>query len=108
MHVREFAPQLAQRGNTPLMLAAQNGHTECVRLLEDAGANKEAKNSVRVPLLRPCDVHIVDTLSFSELCKLCFFCHFFLFNCLLDIHRQGLRLVLLLHFDSMAAWPDCV
>ena len=30
------------------MRAAENGHTECVRLLIDAGAKKEARDTVRV------------------------------------------------------------
>ncbi len=37
-----------QFGYTALIWAAQKGHTDCVRLLIDTGANKEAKESVRV------------------------------------------------------------
>jgi hypothetical protein len=37
----------AQGGETALMLAAAYGHADCVRLLIDAGADKEAKNIVR-------------------------------------------------------------
>jgi ankyrin repeat protein len=37
----------AQNGYTALMLAAENGHIDCVRLLVDAGAGKEAKSTVR-------------------------------------------------------------
>ena len=37
-----------QDGMTALMYAAHEGHTECVRQLIDAGADKEAMTSVRV------------------------------------------------------------
>ena len=37
-----------QRGWTALIMAAKTGHTDCVRLLIDAGADKEAKDLVRV------------------------------------------------------------
>jgi hypothetical protein len=37
----------AQNGWTALICAATNGHADCVRLLLDAGADKEAKDSVR-------------------------------------------------------------
>ena len=36
-----------QMGYTPLMCAAREGHTDCVRLLLDAGADKEAQDYVR-------------------------------------------------------------
>lgn len=36
-----------QHGHTALMWAAQQGHTVCVRLLLEAGADKEARNVVR-------------------------------------------------------------
>ncbi len=36
-----------QKGETALIRAAEKGHTECVRLLVDFGANKEAKDKVR-------------------------------------------------------------
>ncbi len=36
-----------QIGSTALMLAVENGHTKCVQLLLDRGANKEAKDRVR-------------------------------------------------------------
>ena len=36
-----------QNGDTALTAAAKNGHTDCVRLLLDGGADKEAKNNVR-------------------------------------------------------------
>ena len=38
---------LPQRENTALICAAENGHSNCVRLLLDAGADKEAKDVVR-------------------------------------------------------------
>jgi hypothetical protein len=38
----------AQDGRTALMRAANNGHADCVRLLLDAGANKNAKDRVCV------------------------------------------------------------
>jgi hypothetical protein len=37
----------AQDGRTALMRAANSGHKDCVRLLLDAGANKNAKDRVR-------------------------------------------------------------
>ena len=40
-----------QDGDTALSLAAVQGRTECVRLLVECGADKEAKNNVRVQLL---------------------------------------------------------
>jgi hypothetical protein len=45
----------AQGGWTALIRAARFGHTDCVRLLLDAGADKEAKDHVRicVRLVRP-------------------------------------------------------
>ena len=36
-----------QDGDTALMWAAANGHTDCVRALVGAGANKDATNKVR-------------------------------------------------------------
>ncbi len=48
----------AQFGQTALILAAGEGHVNCVRLLLDAGADKEAKNVVRAMLLSgTCSVH---------------------------------------------------
>ena len=38
----------AQNGDTALTLAASNGHADCVHLLLEGGADKEAKNNVRV------------------------------------------------------------
>jgi hypothetical protein len=36
-----------QRGATALIFAAVTGHADCVRLLLDAGADKNAKDKVR-------------------------------------------------------------
>jgi hypothetical protein len=36
-----------QEGTTPLSFAAINGHADCVRLLLDAGADKNAADGVR-------------------------------------------------------------
>ncbi len=38
---------LAQHGSTALMYASQGGHLDCVRLLVDAGADKDAEDNVR-------------------------------------------------------------
>ncbi len=38
----------SQHGSTALLYAVASGHVDCVRLLMDAGADKEAKTSVRV------------------------------------------------------------
>ncbi len=40
-----------QSGRTALMRAVINGHMDCMRLLIDAGANKDVRNSVRFDLL---------------------------------------------------------
>ncbi len=45
--VRDFESD-SQVGWTALMDAAAYGHADCVRLLIDAGADKEAKSDVRV------------------------------------------------------------
>ena len=37
-----------QKGSTALIVAAERGHTECARLLVEGGADKDAKNNVRV------------------------------------------------------------
>ena len=39
---------LLQNGQTPSHHAAWNGHSECLKLLLEAGANMGAKNSVRL------------------------------------------------------------
>ena len=40
----------AQKGSTPLIDAAASGHADCVRLLLEAGAQKDAKDSVCIML----------------------------------------------------------
>ncbi len=37
-----------QGGFSALLIAAEKGHADCARLLIDAGADKEAKDRVRV------------------------------------------------------------
>ena len=37
-----------QKGCTALMWAAKDAHIDCVRLLVEAGADKDAKNKVRL------------------------------------------------------------
>ncbi len=44
----------SQDGCTALLRAAESGHADCVRLLLDAGADKNAKNRVRVNTLSFC------------------------------------------------------
>ena len=44
----------AQRGWTALICAAMEGHADCARLLLDAGADKYARNKVRLIGLRAC------------------------------------------------------
>ncbi len=36
----------SQSGSTPLILAARNGRADCVRLLLEAGADRDATNKV--------------------------------------------------------------
>ena len=43
---RRHAPRRSQKGYTPLMWAAANGHTAAARLLLQAGAGMELKNAV--------------------------------------------------------------
>ena len=49
-----------------LILAARHGSPDCVRVLLDAGAHKDAKNNVR---------------CWSLLCRCAFLCCFFFFLC---------------------------
>jgi ankyrin repeat protein len=39
---------ISQSERTALIFAASRGHVDCVRLLIDAGADKDAKDNVRV------------------------------------------------------------
>ena len=51
-----LAPRRSQNGNTPLHKAVRNGKVECVKVLVEAGANKEATDKVSpppTPLARP-------------------------------------------------------
>ncbi len=50
-HVRRHIGPRAQRGETPLIFAAERGHAECTRLLLDAGADKEATGYVRASVV---------------------------------------------------------
>jgi hypothetical protein len=38
---------IIQSGRTALLIAARGGHTDCVRLLVERGADKEAADDVR-------------------------------------------------------------
>ena len=49
-----FGRRRAQWGQTALMCAAHKGHTDCVRLLLDAGADTNAKMNVRVSAVTVC------------------------------------------------------
>jgi hypothetical protein len=60
-----------QDGSTSLILSVMNGHVECMRLLLDAGADKNAINAVRVS--RICRVRI-------------FACHEFLFALIVSMN----------------------
>ena len=58
-----FTPQ---SGDAALMLASRNGHTDCVRLLMESGADKDAKNKVRGVTYR------LQIISYLSLCVLIF------------------------------------
>ena len=45
--VSHFHFSFIQTGRTALLAAAEAGHTDCVRLLLEAGADTEAKDKVR-------------------------------------------------------------
>ena len=49
---RRICQPLTQDGSTALICAAESGHADCVQLLLNAGADKNAKDEVRVGLLR--------------------------------------------------------
>jgi hypothetical protein len=64
----------AQNGSTVMMIASENGRADCVRLLIDVGADKEAKDDVRVGrffveapsyFLAPCCIFICNFVLFS-------------------------------------------
>jgi hypothetical protein len=56
----------SQFGDTALIRAAWHGHAECVRLLIDAGADKDAKSNVR-----HWSHYCWGILRFQSLCVLC-------------------------------------
>ena len=47
-----------QNGVTPLMQAAENGNTDCMRLLLEAGVDKNAKDNVRDWKTRPAALRV--------------------------------------------------
>ena len=70
----------SQYGRTALMNAALNGRADCVRLLTDVGADKEARDNVRRRSLLCRGVFSFSTCSFHY-----FFSSVFLFLDLLSI-----------------------
>ncbi len=52
-----------QRGETALICAAQAGYYDCVNLLVDGGADKEAKDDVRDMLWANMLISCFDTLN---------------------------------------------
>ena len=68
-----------QQGSTALIAAAVMGHLDCVRLLIDEGADKEAKNKVRVRVgrFRRLFDHVVATLLLSFVILVVFCCRAF-------------------------------
>ena len=65
----------AQGENTALMCAIEKGRSDCVRLLLDAGADKEAKDKVRASAHRVCGLMMgIDEAAFllTVLLSLCF------------------------------------
>ena len=72
-------------GPTALNLAAENGHTECVRLLVESGADREAKEYVRGARI---DINVF--VHYLQLC-----------DWLLSVF------VLQMHYDKQA-WRKCV
>ena len=46
-------PRRTQYGRTPLHWASKEGDVECVKVLVEAGANKEATSNVSPPLHAP-------------------------------------------------------
>ena len=47
-----------QNGSTALITAAFGGHTDCVRLLAEAGADKEARDEVRCIVISCLEGHL--------------------------------------------------
>ena len=69
----------AQNGATPLHTAAFSGHLECVRLLLERGADKEAKTKVRTPTRATAAARCVGAprqlLSLCDVCDNAVFLH---------------------------------
>jgi hypothetical protein len=78
----------SQDGSTALMRAVDDGHAECVRLLIDAGADKDAMNMVRVSRCSLsfhicflfCTLTLILYSNFSKSCDFCFVYEFFRFS----------------------------
>jgi ankyrin repeat protein len=95
----------SQSGWTALINAGYMGHAECVRLLIDAGANKDARNNVR----RRCLICVSRLSHFSY--ELCFYllvtiCNFLISNGTLSCSLipgfllcSFFSLILLFHFS---------
>ncbi len=68
-----------QDGCTALIWAASNGHTDCVRLLVEGGADKDANSSVRhwAHLFTVC-------FNWSRFCALCLWFYIFVFSAVND------------------------
>ena len=58
-----------QEGNSVLIDAAANGHADCVRLLLAAGADKEARNDVRVNQLITMNNILLNALLRGSICN---------------------------------------
>jgi hypothetical protein len=65
-----------QNGNTALMFAAANGRENCARLLMVAGADKEAKNHVRVAGCFAADISIVVCIHARVFARCVYLCAF--------------------------------
>ena len=90
-----------QYGSTALICATQSGHAECVRLLIDAGADKEAKDVVRVGRCFADESSCFAQFStFFFLCTNCLFL-FKLFHLRLCVHT----LTPLAHNDPFLSSP---
>ena len=66
----------AQEGYTALIAAAHQGHTDCLRILMDGGAHKEADDKVRVDTTFPLRFGCNDKLQIervSECLSVCLY-----------------------------------
>ena len=91
-----------QEKNTAILLAASGGHTDCVRVLVEGGANKEAKDCVRantpfshiffIEFARVCTVLqnclLLSSLINTRYCTLIHMCgvHMSLFDFVHELH----------------------